>query len=456
MDIKKINDLYFPRHVIPDLKGVYLVGGVVRDIFLNRPYIDIDIAVESDPESLAQKLALHTNGRMVRLGKPPKEIYRVISSGHIIDISALQGDCIHEDLLGRDFTINALAYDLKSGEIIDPCQGAQDIRNHKIRMISKQAFERDPLRMLRAFRLSAELQFDIEHETLRTIKEKSMTIKRSARERIREELFKTLASKNSYPYLSLMAETSILYEIFPKITQWQERHPNKISEHALSACYHLEALLNHRTDRDFNISFSRPFNSALLKFTLLILILAIGTSDTVHNYRFGAVCGISDTDIIVAAKQVCFRLRLSKKQTRYIESVLGGYQILFNLFINYRGDAPLNRKSAKFFIKCRELTSDVVYLAVAYIKGSKVRTSKNKSLFCSFAQEIMNDYLTRIKPLFQKPPLLNGKDLIRSFGMSSSPIIGHILSVLEEERLSGKICTRQDALKRAKELIFND
>ncbi len=453
----KNNDFYFLRRLISDLplNGAYLVGGVVRDLILNRPYTDIDVAIAFDPRSFAQKVASYTKGNMVRLGKPPREIYRVVSSGYSIDISALHGKCIHEDLRERDFTLNSLAYNLKSGEIIDPYGGIYDIHCHKIRMTSTQSFDQDPLRILRAFRFGAELQFKIESETLHEIKEKAILIKCVASERIREELFKTVASKNSYPYLSIMATMSILLKIFSEFDNQSKSYPSKTSDYPLLAYYHLEVLLNHPLIMDYNRSLSETSAHVLLKFAMLILVQAAGTIDTCQNYRQCLFCK-NNIDIILAAKQICFRLRLSKKQIRYIESVLGGHQMLFNIFINYRGGSPLNRKTARFFIKYGNLTSHILYLLLAEIQGSNISTPENMKLLFSFSQKLMNMYQTRIKSLLQKPSLLNGTDLIRYFGISPSPAIRNILSVLEEERLLGKITTRKDALKRAKELIFSD
>jgi len=90
-------------------KGVYIVGGSLRDSFLGRIPTDVDIVVHGDPELFAHELAKKLNSRVIVMGKQAHPMYRVLTQNRIFDISPLQGTTIEEDLRQRDFTVNALA-----------------------------------------------------------------------------------------------------------------------------------------------------------------------------------------------------------------------------------------------------------------------------------------------------------------------------------------------------------
>ncbi|MGD9238909.1 MAG: hypothetical protein PVG69_02725, partial [Desulfobacterales bacterium] len=109
--------------IFPKSRGAYIVGGAIRDILCGRPPLDYDVAVLADPVEFAHQVAHNTNGRLVEIGKPGQEIIRVVSKETTIDICKIKGTSIDDDLRARDFSINAMAYDLFSHQLIDPCGG---------------------------------------------------------------------------------------------------------------------------------------------------------------------------------------------------------------------------------------------------------------------------------------------------------------------------------------------
>ena len=104
--------------IMPKGKGAYIVGGSVRDLLLGQTPVDYDIAVYENPKYFAQRVAEKTSGRLVELGKPGQVLFRVVSKNYVYDISPITGNSIEEDLLNRDFTINALAWDLSLKRVI--------------------------------------------------------------------------------------------------------------------------------------------------------------------------------------------------------------------------------------------------------------------------------------------------------------------------------------------------
>ena len=232
---------------LPRKQGVYIVGGTLRDFLLGRIPTDMDIAVHGDPRPFALELAKKLDSRVITMGRQPHPLYRVVTRNRTFDISPLQGDTIEEDLMQRDFTINALAYDIMSAEIIHVGHGLQDIEAMQIRQVSETAFQADPLRLLRAFRIAAQLGFRIEKHTLETIRKNAQLIQRAAAERIRSELLGILEAPATHDWLQKMADTGILFVILPEMAAmkgfFRDRdHPLDAWEHTIQTVRHVEML----------------------------------------------------------------------------------------------------------------------------------------------------------------------------------------------------------------------
>jgi tRNA nucleotidyltransferase (CCA-adding enzyme) len=164
---------------------LYLVGGPLRDLLLERPSLDIDIAVEGDAPALARQVSEATGGRAIT--HPAFLTATVRIAGHRLDLITARSETyarpgalptvrpatIREDLLRRDFTVNALALRLNGperGEVLDPAEGQRDLDARLIRVLHERSFQDDATRILRAFRYATRLTFDIDHETLAWLK----------------------------------------------------------------------------------------------------------------------------------------------------------------------------------------------------------------------------------------------------------------------------------------------
>jgi poly(A) polymerase len=195
----------FDINIFPDRKGVYIVGGSIRDLICDRTPFDYDVVVQGDPASFAKRLASKTSGRLVELGKHEQTMRRVITRDLIFDIMPLNGTTIEEDLLQRDFTINAMAVAVSCGSLIDRLGGRQDLASKKIRMVFMDVFRKDPVRLIRAYRMAAAFDFSIDPDTRRILARDAHLISGSAGERVREEFFKILQCAGSHAYLADMA-----------------------------------------------------------------------------------------------------------------------------------------------------------------------------------------------------------------------------------------------------------
>lgn len=235
---------------------VFIVGGCVRDGILGRIPTDWDITTNARPEQI-KALFPHTidtgikHGTVTVLtGERSLEIttYRVDGeyTDHRRPESVKYTSSITKDLSRRDFTMNAIAYHPKKG-FVDPFNGLEDIEGRIIRTVGDPAsrFTEDALRMLRAIRFSAQLDFSIEGPTLMAIKNNSALIEKISCERIREELTKILISPIPQRF-ELLYETGLLKYIMPEFEscfKTEQNHPchiYNVASHTLKSLSMIE------------------------------------------------------------------------------------------------------------------------------------------------------------------------------------------------------------------------
>ncbi len=220
----------------------YFAGGCVRDLVMNQPAKDYDIATTASPDQVIQLF-----DKTVEVGKQFGVIIAVIENRHF-EIATFRREGPYrdgrhpetvsftspeEDAKRRDFTINGLFFDPVKRKMIDYVGGKKDIEAKLIRTIGNpvERFEEDHLRMLRAVRFAASLDFKIESETWNTIKRLRNKIHSVSQERIRDELIKMFTRPNAGLGLELLSESGLLAEILPEIeamkgvAQPPEHHP---------------------------------------------------------------------------------------------------------------------------------------------------------------------------------------------------------------------------------------
>ena len=182
-------DLDFPCDLDRLPASAYLIGGSVRDALLQRhktPF-DLDFVLSEKAIATARKIANLYDGGFVVLDEA-REIARVVFPQGTLDLARQEGTSLEADLTRRDFTINAIAYNIHSEELIDPIAGLQDLQQGMLRMVDPKNLEDDPLRLLRAYRQAAQLNFTIEANTRSAIKQRVALLQTVAAERVQAEL----------------------------------------------------------------------------------------------------------------------------------------------------------------------------------------------------------------------------------------------------------------------------
>ncbi len=192
----------------------YIVGGAVRDALLGRPISDLDLISPIDPTSLAKIFARRINGHWFWLDEERRQS-RVVINTHgtslYYDFALFRAPDLQEDLLDRDFTINALAMPLAGNwsidTMIDPCNGLEDMRQNRLRMVSPTALSSDPLRILKGLRHATTLCLQIDAVTQEAMLSASASLKQVAPERIRKEVWRILEDSHAARGLKLLSSS---------------------------------------------------------------------------------------------------------------------------------------------------------------------------------------------------------------------------------------------------------
>jgi tRNA nucleotidyltransferase/poly(A) polymerase len=177
------------RELVEELfagEEAWIVGGAVRDESLGRPLVDLDVAVR-EPQRAARRLAKRIGGAPFPLSEQHGAWRVALGDGRTVDFTPLPGS-IEDDLATRDFTINAIAQRVGSGDAVDPHNGFHDLAARRIRVVEDGVFDDDPLRLLRAVRLEDELDFRLTAETEELVRRDAALVTRPAGERVLAEL----------------------------------------------------------------------------------------------------------------------------------------------------------------------------------------------------------------------------------------------------------------------------
>ncbi len=460
-ELTGINLNFLPDN--PD--GIYLVGGIVRDLLAGHPPADIDLVVAGDIVRTAEQIAEKTGGSIIDLGKKGFDVLRVASPETTIDITPLDYPSIESDLQQRDFTINAMAYDVKARRLVDCTGGRVDMRQKKIRMVSPAAFEKDPARLVRAYRMAAMLHYSIAAGTEAAIGRHRHLIGSVAGERIWAELVKIFATADASPVIMRMAASGLLTAIFPELqpavgcTQ-NRHHPFDVFEHSLRVVDALEALLSESDARfprlaciagDLQLS----EHAAMLKYAALLH--DVGKPATRQVDRDGQVRfhGHAAKSAAIAAA-IGRRLKLSSRQHHVSDAIIRHHIRPLFLYLASETGRLGRTGTVRFFKRCGNLALPIIVHAMADIMAKGQGMQDRDSGFIIFCDGLLDAYIDYKNRQAAVPPLISGNDLISVFGLSPSPRFKHILNRVDEGRLSGELATRDQALKWVSAYLSSD
>ncbi len=428
----------------------YAVGGSVRDLLMGKPTKSWDFTTNATPEQILQLFpdSFYDNqfGTVgIKIGtsqvneEKPEDIYEITTyrseqgyTDHRHPDSITWGKTLSEDLSRRDFTINAIAFDGK--ELIDPYGGQQDITDKLIRAVGnpKERFEEDALRMMRAVRIASELGFMIHPETLQAIRASASLLTKISAERIRDELFKLLASDFAADGILLLKNADLLPFVLPELEPAfaiQQKSPKR---------HHIYDVGTHSVMALKNC----PSDDPVVR--LATLLHDIGKPKTFRKDEASGLITFFNHEVAGAkiVKEIAARLRLSRKQSEKLITLVRWHQFTVD---ERQTDSALRR-----FIRRvgKENLPDMLALRIGDRLGGGAReTSWRLELFKKRLEEVQK------QPFTVADLKVNGHDVMKELNTTPGPIIGKILDQLFAEVEQGALPNEREALLvRLKEL----
>ena len=442
-------------------EGIWIAGGAVRDAALGQAVTDLDLAVAGDPgpvaKALARELGEHAFELSAEFGT-----WRVVapSRGWQVDVTVLRGPTIEDDLAARDFTVGAVAVPLGAGEALDPFDGLVDLQRGVLRAVGTTSFADDPLRLLRAARLAANLDLRLDPGTVALAHDAAGRAAEPAGERQLAELRQLLGGGDPLRGLALLDELRLTAVVLPELegTKGVGQGPN----HHLDVHGHTLEVLAHTLEIERELPrFVGPERAAETA-DFLAEPLA-DEMDRAVALRFGALLhdiakpatraerdgfvGFKGHDVEGATTigAIMGRLRASRKLTRHLQA-LALHHLRLGFMVR---EAPLPPRRVHDYLRATEpVTVDVTLLTVADRLSARgagpIAAPEMVQAHLDLAREMVAaglDWHRNGPPA----PLLRGDEVAAELGIEG-PEIGRKLAELEAAQYAGEVTDRDGAL----------
>jgi len=427
----------------------YFVGGLVRDELLGRAMRDIDLAVDGDAAELARAFADSACGAYY-LMDAENNVARVILGDTYVDFAQLRGS-LRDDLSTRDFTINAMARQLGSHELTDPFHGQKHLQAKQVCAVADEIFQHDPVRLLRAVRIAAELNFTIGGHTEKLIRRDARLLAFASMERARDELCKILALPDPVTALRQMDDLGLLSALLPEVTALKgvtqsPPHQYDAFEHTLRVVQALEQIQARGYGEAANSAFSAELQTHFARKVSadrergVILRLAALLHDV----------GKATTRSVDAAGVILRRLRFSNDEIEIVARVVLHHLRPAQLASQARVS---NRAVYRFFRDAGDAGIDTCVLALADWRGKAPQIDAPLEAQQRATNALLLDrYFHASETVIAPPALIDGHTLIEKLQIEPGPRIGELLEGIREAQAAGKVMTREDALTLARKL----
>lgn len=450
------------RRALQGADGVWIVGGAVRDAVLGREVADLDLAVAGDPgvaaRAIGKELGEHAFELSAEFGT-----WRVVArgGGWQIDVTALRGGNIEADLGERDFTLGAVAVPLHGDEPIDPFAGLTDLAEKRLRVVSGQSFTADPLRLLRAPRLAAELELEIEPRTAELARGAAARAAEPAGERQLAELRQLMGGPDPLRGLALLGELGVEAAVLPELELLRgvEQGPN----HHLDVYDHTLAVLEHTLEVEADLE--RFAGDRAVEVQELLDDPLADEMDRRTALRFGALLhdiakpatkaefngfvGFKGHDEVGAEiiGSICARLRASRKLTQHLQA-LARHHLRLGFLI---AEMPLPPRRIHAYLRATDpVAVDVTLLTVADRLSARgvgpIASPEMVAAHLRLAREMIAaglDWRREGPPA----PLLRGDEISAELGIEPGPELGSALAELEAAQYAGEVKSRAEAIE---------
>lgn len=450
------------RAALRDGDPTWIVGGAVRDAVLGREVSDLDLAVAGDPgaaaRAIAQEIGEHAFELSAEFGT-----WRVAAAGHgwQIDVTALRGGSIEADLGERDFTIGAVAVPLAGGDPVDPYAGLTDLADKCLRAVGESSFTADPLRLLRAPRLAAELDLEIEERTVALARAAASRAADPAGERQLAELRQLIGGPDPLRGLRLLNELELTPVVLPEVAALQgvEQGPNHhldvydhtiaVLEHTLEVEQDLERFAGERAAEVEDLLEEPLADEARRRTALRLGALFHDIAKPQTKAERDGFVGFRGHDQLGAEVigGICKRLRASRKLTQHLQG-LALHHLRLGFLIP---EMPLPPRRVHAYLRATEpVAVDVTLLTVADRLSARgkgpIASPEMVAAHLQLAREMIAaalDWRRNGPP----QPLLRGDEVAAALGIEPGPELGSAMAELEAAQYAGEITDREGALE---------
>ena len=421
----------FALELLPS--NAYLVGGAVRDALLGRQseYLDLDFVLPEKALRTARQIADRYKAGFVVLDAKRK-IARVVFKDATADFAKQEGANLEADLRRRDYSINAIAYHPQTGQFIDPLGGREDLQRRLLRMVSPTNLADDPLRLLRAYRQAAQLDFAIDSQTEAAIGQLALMLRQIAAERVRMEFSYLLDTALGDRWLGAAWQNGLLQYWFPNATKDSLARVASIETAAATLGENWPQL---KTELSRNLRDS-------LKIT---------------SYLFAARLACLLSPEIKEAEMQLMRLKFSRAEIGAALRLLRSRQMLVSMLEpNRKITAKITgattgattreiSKTRKQYFLFREVEPMFPALAVLAIA---------EEIPIEAISQLCDRYLNRQDPVAHPVPLVAGKEIMAALGIPRGPEVGRLLTEIQLARCEGLISTPEEALEFARKALI--
>ncbi len=485
---------------------IWLVGGALRDHFLNRPIRDLDLVIDGDATALGRRLSRELGGAYYDLDRQ-RGAGRIVGPSSLpgiqtVDFIRLHPQGIEGDLLSRDFTINALGIPLGEHErLMDPTGGLQDIADRRLRACSPRAIEADPVRALRGARFALELDFVLGGDLTRQIRAACSRLDTASPERVRDELMAMLKAGVAGRSIRLLDHLGLVSAVFPELDQLRGRplrsravlspgqfagspRPDPLRaddtwEHTLRVVDRMDRLIallaqEYQERETGNLMLAevslrlgryRPALQGALNIpgshgrsVAQVAFLAALYHEAGSAEHEDSEAGVHLRELAVAAGRAaervrfrCRRLRMSGEEIR-----LAGNMVRHHLrplmFPVSEPIAPL--EVFRFFRDAGEAGVPIVLLALAkvFAAGAPHPPIEGWRGRLQIARQLFEAAFEGPPEALNPPRLIRGDRLRQALDGITGPEIGRILKAIEEAQVEGTVKSAEDALAAARRL----
>ncbi len=445
----------------------WIVGGAVRDRALGREAgADVDVIVDCDPAAAAKALAeaARSGGQGAACFALSREFggWRVLArdGSWQVDVEPLRGGSLDADLHLRDFTVNAVAEPVCGGTPIDPLGGLADLAAGRLRVASVDAFEDDPLRVLRLVRLSVERGMAADGRTLALARASSSRLSALAPERIFSELARIVDACEAVRGLALLREVRALGVVLPELealegVQQSRYHHRDVLGHTIEVLEQVIALqaapdqVLGGAARQVSEILNEPLADGLrrgsaLRWGALMHDIAKPRTRAVERETGRVTFYGHDRLGAVLASEILLRLRTSTKLRLHVAALVREH---LRLGFLVHEPQPLSRRTVFSHLRHTDpVQVDVTLLSIAdrlATRGEKADDAIEAHL--RVALPMLDDALLWMREGAPKP-LLRGDELALEAGVAPGPELGDLIEALTEAQYAGEVRTREQAL----------